>query len=234
MKIFEKLRLARSVSAVNKTTLLMKSAWITTAGLIGIIAVTYIYSMFIDYSGSFTVKLANSPGRLSLSETGDFKKATERLSAKPLEGANNISINDLPKDLDQYEGEHSTKNYIAYSFYVKNASETSCTYNAQINIPEVTKNIDDAIRIRVYHNGEYQDFAKAKNDNSGPEPNTVPFHSQSVAYNKLRPDFKVNEVDKYTIVMWIEGDDPECVDALIGGVIKAEMIIKITQKDKLV
>ena len=30
-------------------------------------------------------------------------------------------------------------------------------------------------------------------------------------------------IDKYTIVIWLEGDDPECVDGLIGGEIKMHM-----------
>lgn len=234
MEKIDKLKLERSVAQVTKTTLIMKAVGITASGLIVIIAITYIFSIFLDFSGNFTVRLASSPGSLSLSTTNDFTTNTERLFARPLAGANNISVNDLPSDLDKYEGEHGTKNYLAYTFYLKNTGDITCIYNAQINISEVTRNIDEAVRIRVYYNGEYQDYAKPRKDNSGPEPNTVPFHSQSIAYNKLRPNFKSGEIDKYTIVMWLDGNDPECVDDLIGGVIKVEMVIKIVKSDKLV
>ena len=36
-------------------------------------------------------------------------------------------------------------------------------------------------------------------------------------------DFKVGDIDKYTIVIWVEGDDPECKNNLIGGEIKMHM-----------
>ena len=35
-----------------------------------------------------------------------------------------------------------------------------------------------------------------------------------------------NDVDKYTIVVYLEGEDPECVDAIIGGEIKLNMEIR--------
>ena len=38
-------------------------------------------------------------------------------------------------------------------------------------------------------------------------------------------NFKVGDIDKYTIVIWVEGDDPECTDDLIGGEIKMHMTL---------
>ena len=42
---------------------------------------------------------------------------------------------------------------------------------------------------------------------------------------KKRENFNPGDTDRYTIVIWIEGDDPECLDNLIGGAIKMHMII---------
>jgi hypothetical protein len=38
---------------------------------------------------------------------------------------------------------------------------------------------------------------------------------------------------KYTIVIWVEGDDPDCIDYLIGGSIKvgATMSVITTAED---
>ena len=33
----------------------------------------------------------------------------------------------------------------------------------------------------------------------------------------------------YTIVIWLEGNDPDCVDAIIGGTIKFTMEFKIIE-----
>ena len=40
-----------------------------------------------------------------------------------------------------------------------------------------------------------------------------------------RTDFKPGDVDKITIFIWLEGDDPECVDNILGGEIKMHMEI---------
>ena len=42
-------------------------------------------------------------------------------------------------------------------------------------------------------------------------------------------DMNIGSVDKYTIVIWIEGDDPECTDDLLGGVIKMSMTIEVLE-----
>ena len=33
------------------------------------------------------------------------------------------------------------------------------------------------------------------------------------------------ESDRFTVVIYLEGDDPECVDAIIGGELKLKMEI---------
>ena len=36
-------------------------------------------------------------------------------------------------------------------------------------------------------------------------------------------DFKPGDVHKYTVVIWIEGNDPQCDDDIIGGEVKMHM-----------
>ena len=36
-------------------------------------------------------------------------------------------------------------------------------------------------------------------------------------------NFKPGDVHKYTVIIWIEGEDPECVDNIIGGEVKMRM-----------
>ena len=44
-------------------------------------------------------------------------------------------------------------------------------------------------------------------------------------------DFLVGNVDRYTIVIWMEGDDPDCVDAIIGGSVQFSMSIDADYDD---
>ena len=42
---------------------------------------------------------------------------------------------------------------------------------------------------------------------------------------KERANMNPGDLDKFTIVIWIEGDDPDCLDPLIGGEMKMTMHI---------
>ena len=55
------------------------------------------------------------------------------------------------------------------------------------------------------------------------ENNTQPFYSDNVIMLEKNENFQVDSEDKYTIVIWVEGDDPDCIDELIGGEIKMNM-----------
>ncbi len=150
------------------------------------------------------------------------------LQAEKLEFIDNISVNWLPNNLNtEAEGSHNGENYIAYTFYVENNGSETINYWYSLVIDDVIRDVDKAIRIMIYQNDEKNIYAK-KSSNGGAEPNTEMFYSDSLACVKQRRDFKVNDIDKYTIVIWIEGDDPDCIDALIGGEMK--MHLEITEE----
>ena len=44
-----------------------------------------------------------------------------------------------------------------------------------------------------------------------------------------REGFEPKAKDKYTVVIWLEGNDPDCIDELIGGTLKLSMDFKITE-----
>lgn len=45
----------------------------------------------------------------------------------------------------------------------------------------------------------------------------VPFESDEVVASGIHYDFEPMQVHKYTVVVWLEGDDPDCTNELIGG-----------------
>lgn len=45
----------------------------------------------------------------------------------------------------------------------------------------------------------------------------TPFADDLTVTDRLVEDIGEDEVHKYTVVIWLEGDDPDCTDALIGG-----------------
>jgi hypothetical protein len=40
-------------------------------------------------------------------------------------------------------------------------------------------------------------------------------------------DFAPGEITKMTVVIWIEGSDPDCVDRLIGGEMRISMQMSV-------
>ncbi len=40
-------------------------------------------------------------------------------------------------------------------------------------------------------------------------------------------EFEVDEVDKYTIVIWVEGNDPECLDDIRNGHVRMRMLFDV-------
>ena len=113
---------------------------------------------------------------------------------------------------------------MAYTFYVKNKSTDTLSYSVTIDIKSVIKDIDEAIRIAMYRNGEKEVFAK-RTPTGDIEIGTTPFETNTKVMNKLFDGFEPDAVDKYTVVIWLEGDDPECLNNLIGGEIKMVMTL---------
>lgn len=53
--------------------------------------------------------------------------------------------------------------------------------------------------------------------------NTIPWESKKLICSETMWALGANEMDKYTVVAWLEGDDPECVDDILGGHIEVSM-----------
>lgn len=192
-----------------------------------LLSVLYAILYIINTGGNFTISLdsefRNDSG-LILSKTEDFKETAVILKADHLAYMDNITESWLPNNLHELDGANNGKNYIAYSFYVKNHGDSEVDYRTTIDIKSVIKKVDKAVRIKVYFNSSKVVYA-APAKSGEPEPSTVPFTRENQVMNELREGFKPGDVDKYTVVIWLEGEDPECVDDIIGGEMKMVMTI---------
>lgn len=182
--------------------------------------------------GSFTVTLdpnLNTKSGLVIYDDPDvseYEDDARKLFAQELTFMDNISIDWIPKDIDQYKGGgHNGDNYIAYTFYLENKGSNVIDYWYQMYIDDVIKNVDDAVRVMVILNGKRTVYAKVNALTNQPEKGTVAFYEPERPVLENRASFAPGEVDKFTIVIWLEGDDPECVDNILGGEIKMHMEI---------
>lgn len=221
--------LRRTAAEIKRYRVLIRVLPIAMSIAVVTLALVYTITTMYTKFGSFTVtvnKYDNVAHALTLSETPDFKDMTSRLNAASSQEITNISVTTLPLDLDKINGSHNGDNYMAYTFYCRNAGTEAVTYEYELFIANMTLEIEDAVRIRLYVNGDYEDYAKTRNDGQGAEPGTTEFLTEETILRKelhLTP----GEYTKFTIVVWLEGDDPECVDTILGGVFKIDMNMSV-------
>jgi hypothetical protein len=195
--------------------------------LILLLGASYALSVFVNKAGNFTVWITEDDlSRIALSDTPDFEETATILEADIIPQMDNITKAWLPENIDEGEGCHNGENYIAYTFYMKNTGENEINYTSQIDIHAVTKEADNAVRVMIIKNGEETVYAKAKKGSTEPEPETMAFLSETQVFKNTTTGFKPGDVDKYTVVIWLEGNDPECVDNIRGGVVKMSMTFK--------
>ena len=222
--------LKRTAKEIKNYRVRMKMLSILLALLVTVTAVVYVASALYEQSGSFTVRVNKYEMQkygLTLSESREMVRPTAHLNAKIAEKLTNIAGETIDANVDMIDGQHNGRDYIAYTFYVQNAGETAVSYDYSVNLAGVTNALDEAIRLRLYIDGESVTYAKTKSDGTGAEPGTVEFHSATVVTQGRIEDFEPQEKTKFTVVIWIEGNDPDCIDWLIGGKMKFDMNVAV-------
>ncbi len=226
--------MAKEVIVKASTIAKRKKRYTKTKVVISIILLVMIFAFIIlsviYKGGRFTItldqRLAND-NKIVIYEDNEIKENKRKLSARELEFMDNISIDWIPTNIDtEANGSHNGDNYIAYTFYVENEGTDIVDYWYSIVIDDVIKNVDEAARVMIYLNGEKTVYAKINALTNEPEKDTTPFFSKDKAVLEERKAFSPGDIDKFTVVIWLEGDDPDCTDNILGGEIKMHMEIR--------
>lgn len=201
-----------------------------------VLTLAFIILSIIYKGGKFTITLDSRLAReneIVIYENSKMPEETIKLEAKDMEFMDNISINWIPQNIDnEQDGSHNGENYIAYTFYIKNKGNSPINYWYAIKIDDVIKKVDEAARVMVFLNGQKTVYAKTNSITNLPEKDTTPFYSNTIPVLEQRKTFNPNDVDKFTIVIWLEGDDPDCIDNILGGEIKMHMEIRQEFKEE--
>lgn len=195
--------------------------------LLLLVAFLFILAFMQEKMGNFTINLNRLElyrKGIAIDDKGTFDDPTARLTVRTVEDATNITISDLPDNLDDIDGDHNGYNYMAYTYYVRNAGKEDVNYLARVNLDACAKGAEKAVRIAIWRNGERTVYAAPASD-GGPEDGCVSFESDRVVCTFTEENFLVGNVDKYTIVIWMEGEDPDCIDSIVGGSVQFSMTI---------
>lgn len=220
---------------IKKREALIRILVIILVILLLFLSVMFACSSYINKAGDFTVTMNKDAFNvgLSLSETADFTKPTRFLAGDKCDNMGDCTLDWIPQDVDSIDGSHNKSNgeeFLAYTFYVKNAGQKDVGYNAYISIDSVAMNADDAMRVMVFKNGEPTIYAKPKKgttnvleNNEGHYNIDKNFATNTKVMDVANNNFKIGSVDKYTVVIWLEGWDPECVNDILDGEVKLSM-----------
>jgi hypothetical protein len=224
-------RLLRRTAKEIKSYVVQRRVFLTLlAMLLSLTTLLYIIATLYKQSGSFTVSINKydmSKYGLSLSETKDMANKSSHINANIKKHMTNIAAEWLPENINSIDGEHNGDDYLAYTFYLENAGAVDVSYQYAIYISDITHDLDEAIRVRLYMGDEFETYAKTRSDGLGAELDSKEFYSSNVVCQDRVDNFKSGDIQKFTVVVWIEGNDPDCVDWLIGGELKLEMMMQI-------
>lgn len=247
--------------------------WVLAGG-VGLLSMVMIYARMANAKGDFTISLSGELKKKGfvLSETEDFRDPQVRLVAVSLDDVGAETIQNVPTDLDAGEGSHNTDTVFAYTFWVKNAGEETISYDWNIVLNDVDKEVDSATWMMLYHEKDTNDDSQ-EHDPDDPEEHydgndrntadrvmrifakpladgtpehlsgyssalfkdvaedssqnytingkhgirTTPYLNDRHVATGTETTFWPGEIHKYTVVMWVEGDDPECNNDRLGG-----------------
>ena len=195
--------------------------------MLAVLIFTYIIAAVLMAKGQFTITLPREQMvnlGLVLSDTPDFARPRHEILSPPVIDLWNISEGDIPANVDQVDGSHNGPNHLAMTFYLKNIGHSSLEYNMFFELNDISRNVDEALRIKIYEDGVPILYAKEKSDSSGDaESGTMKFSGRTRIIIRPLRRITPQEFHKYTVVAWIEGDDPDCGNDLLGGYVKMTM-----------
>lgn len=230
-KTIDILTLRRTAGEARRHMVIVRIISIIVIVLIALVAIVYAVSYFYEQFGSFTVmvnKYDMVNQGLTLSETPEYDRTISTLNADIIYDMTNISGEDLPDNIDKINGAHNGENYIAYTFYLINSGKDTVAYKGEMTMENITLGVDEAVRIAVYKNGEKTVYGKTKSNGGGKESDCdKEFEASTVVMTTKNEHFKPGAKDKYTVVIWLEGNDPDCIDDIIGGTMKLGMNFRI-------
>lgn len=188
----------------------------------------YIVLGVLYKEGGFTVTLDGQEGKepsLIIYESPTDKSEKSYLKCGDIEFISDISVDWIPSNInDEADGTHHGRDYMAYTFYAENVGKETINYWVTAQIDEIELDVDEAVRFVLYKNGEQTVYAKQAT-NGNPEPGTVAFKDDKTVLLEKNADFKPGDIDKYTVVVFMEGNDPQCKDELVGGEISMHMTL---------
>lgn len=212
---------------------------IVTLGIIisGMLSIAFaIITFYGQNAGNFVISVDEAARirGIVISEEPSFEQQLSRLMTSPIDEARDMTYSWLKiEEVEATNGNYTDPDhdYVAYTFYIQNSGSETVDITYYIRITEVTRRLDHAIRVLVIEDGVqtmYQMEDRA--DEFGhlpvyPEimPQGVNFLTPQMVMRKTFTNFKPGQIKKFSVLVWLEGYDPDTTDEIIDGRIRLTM-----------
>ena len=295
--VFQRYHAARDSKDLAKQVKWKRRAGIALIILLLVLLLLWIISWLMSTIGDLVISVDSGAVKkgIVVSEDADGNDPKTELSADMVGEVTNITYDWLPATLDmEAEGTHNGRNYLAYTFYLRNQSSSITNptkepvkVQSTLRAVRAAKSADEAVRVMIYRNGEPTVYGKKnisvygpdgkpvvdrdadeskiipletlkkkvipedyeapsadqliKNaeaaQNKEPIPTTdeeipvVEFVDDEIVFDMEEEEMQPGDVIKYTVVVWIEGNDPECIDEIRGGFVKLNWFFNIADEE---
>jgi len=175
---------------------------------------------------------------VSLSDDDNFERLSVGLKASAVVSMDNISYSWLSPDLDNLgAGNHNGENYICYTFYALNTGNADLSYGSTLRIKNSTQNVETAVRIEIFKNGVptiYTHTYEEQIDGVLVEDYGIAvqeFYSEDIVVYEV-VDLAMNDFNRYTVVIWLEGEDLDCVNDKYSSELQLVWNISVLEEEE--
>lgn len=229
--IFDRFSARRDSKDISRQIRWKRRAGVALVVSILVLLLVFIIAWLFTTIGDLVISVENGAAKkgITVSQYADGSDPQLQLSAENVVEVTNITYNWLPTNLDtEKDGSHNGRNYLAYTFYLSNNGSETLDYESTLKIVGVAKSADQAMRVLVYKNGDPTVYAKPNMDKS-PLEDLVNFEfvDDEIIFHDTEKNFAPGDKTKYTIVTWVEGNDPECIDDIMGGYVKMMWLFNV-------
>lgn len=287
--VFQRYHATRDAKDLARQVKWKRRAGVALVVLVSVLLLIWIISWLQTSIGDLVISVDSGAVKkgIVVSTSADGSDPETELSADMAHEVTNITYDWLPATLDlEADGTHNGRNYLAYTFYLRNQSRSEATnptrepvkVQSTLKAVRAAKSADEAVRIMVYRNGVPTVYAKPNmtdidgnlpakegvdlvpletvyekvipEDYVAPSPEetlppeeqvqnktpvattdvpvpVVEFVDDEIVFDVAEEEMQPGDEVKYTIVVWIEGSDPECIDSIRGGYVKLDWFFSI-------
>lgn len=203
-------------------------------------------------SGNFVMSVDEDAFKrgIAISDSSSFETMNRWLTADPVEDVRDTTLQHIDLfEIINAEGAYkeTRSNYLAYTFFLRNVGSETTPVDYEVVITNQSKNIADAIRVMIIVDGQvaYDEQGiryiecESKTMYQAPDKHDIIykdylkeftlFKSTDIICSERIFDIRPEQTKKISVIMWLEGEDPECIETLASAKIKITMNLSIPQ-----